>query len=443
MTCLKTFFLIVVTALPASAADTEADLIEAFSKCRSSLTNLRTLNEADRAAVTSLRTRFDRAQGEGSMSTKSAAARLQLSLWIEDVRSSEGQERISSDWKSLLESAPENGALASGFISWQAASGILVGQDLLAARRDLLNRFPGSTETALEVAAGLRREIDCAGAIEVLRGLGDDAPSKAKVLMAQAYFDENMFDEAATTLAQLNLEAIEDVAVRAQANNIVRQCEEIKSLWEAELAIRAIESEADNLPRVTIKTAKGSILIELFEDDAPNTVANFISLVRTDYYDGIAFHRFEPNFMIQGGCPNTKSGEGTYGTGGPGYTIADECSGDNARLHFADSVAMAKTSAPNTGGSQFYLNHRPTTWLNNRHTVFGRVLEGREVACKLRKDDLIEDIEIIRIREGSTYVPQVTADVISKIMEDESKSESNNQDGEAQSEEKSSEAISP
>ena len=202
----------------------------------------------------------------------------------------------------------------------------------------------------------------------------------------------------------------------------MRQCEEIKPLWEAELAVRAKEEAADNLPRVEIQTAKGSILIELFEDDAPNTVANFISLIQSDYYDGIAFHRFEPNFMIQGGCPNTKSGEGTYGTGGPGYTIADECKGDNARLHFADSVAMAKTSAPDTGGSQFYLNHRPTTWLNNRHTVFGRVLEGRDVACKLRKDDLIEDITIVRLREGSTYVPQTIADAKAPAATDEEKS---------------------
>ena len=85
---------------------------------------------------------------------------------------------------------------------------------------------------------------------------------------------------------------------------------------------------------------------------------------------------------------------------------------------------MAKTSAPDTGGSQFYLNHRPTTWLNNRHTVFGRVLEGREVACKLRKDDLIQDITIVRLREGSTYVPQTVADAKAPAPTDEGKSKS-------------------
>ena len=92
---------------------------------------------------------------------------------------------------------------------------------------------------------------------------------------------------------------------------------------------------------------------------------------------------------------------------------------------------MAKTSAPNTGGSQFYLNHRPTTWLNNRHTVFGRVLEGRDVACKLRKDDLIEDITIVRLRDGSTYVPQKIADekVPAATNEDKSKDEGEAKEG--------------
>ena len=403
MRCFQTVLIALFATLQAKGAESESELMGEFRRCLRSLSNLRSLSGSDQVTISNLRARFDASSG---LSAEGSAATLQLSLWIEDDASVEGQGRIQQDWQTLLAATPENSAVASGYINWQARVGLLEGPALLEARRSLLTRFPGSTEMGLEVAEGLRREIDCQAAIEVLVNLGEDAPAKAKVLLAQAYFDENRFGKASEVLAAINLEAIEDVAVRAQANNIVRQCEEINPLWEAELAIRAKEEAADNLPRVEIQTAKGSILIELFEDDAPNTVANFISLAQTDYYDGIAFHRFEPNFMIQGGCPNTKSGEGTYGTGGPGYTIADECKGDNARLHFADSVAMAKTSAPDTGGSQFYLNHRPTTWLNNRHTVFGRVLEGRDVACKLRKDDVIEDIAIVRLRDGSTYVPE-------------------------------------
>ena len=415
MLCFQTLLIALSATVQAKGAESESDLMDAFGQCRGSLSNLRSINESDQTAISNLRARFDAFNG---LSVKGAAATLQLSLWIEDSSSTDGRERIQQDWQSLLAAAPENGALASGYITWQASVGMLKGPSLLEARRSLLDRFPESTETALEVAAGLRREIDCQAAIDVLLKLGNDAPIKAKVLLAQAYFDENMFGEASKVLATMNLEAIEDVAVRAQANNIVRQCEEIKPLWDAELAVRAKEEAADNLPRVEVRTPKGSILIELFEDDAPNTVANFISLIQNDYYDGIAFHRFEPNFMIQGGCPNTKTGEGAPGTGGPGYTIADECKGDNARLHFADSVAMAKTSAPDTGGSQFYFNHRPTTWLNNRHTVFGRVLEGREVACQLRKDDLIQDITVVRLRDGSTYVPQTISEANASPVED-------------------------
>ena len=420
MRYVQTLLFTLCPTLHAAGSESELELMDAFAKCRSSLTNLRNINDSDRAAMSELRTRFDTS---GELSSKTAAATLQLSLWIEDASTPNGQSRIQQDWQTLLIAAPESGDLASGYISWQASVGILEGSALLEARRSLLDKFPDSPETAFEVATGLRREIDCQAAIEVLRNLGESAPAKAKVLLAQAYFDENMFDEASGVLAAMDLEGIADVAVRAQANNIVRQCEEIKPLWEAELAVRSKEQDADNLPRVQIQTPKGSILIELFEDDAPNTVANFISLVQSDYYDGIAFHRFEPNFMIQGGCPNTKSGEGTYGTGGPGYTIADECNVDNARLHFADSVAMAKTSAPNTGGSQFYLNHRPTTWLNNRHTVFGRVLEGRDVACKLRKDDRIDDIVVVRLRNGSAYVPVTIAETTDAAGEDSGKAD--------------------
>ena len=161
---------------------------------------------------------------------------------------------------------------------------------------------------------------------------------------------------------------------------------------------------------IIFETSIGTFKGIFYNDKAPNHCLNFKKLANSGFYDGTKFHRVIPNFMIQGGCPNTKSGEGVPGSGGPGYTIADECKGDNARMHFADSVAMAKTSAPNTAGSQFYLNHRPTTWLNKRHTVFGRVLEGRDVACKLRKDDVIEGIEIIRLRDGSSYTPKTSLD---------------------------------
>jgi cyclophilin family peptidyl-prolyl cis-trans isomerase len=154
-----------------------------------------------------------------------------------------------------------------------------------------------------------------------------------------------------------------------------------KQAWQKEQAIRAAEAKADDLPRVLVKTAKGDIEFELYENEAPNTVANFISLLEKGYYKDTPFHRVLPQFMAQGGDPT-----GTGG-GGPGYTIPDECREPNARVHFRGCLSMAKTAAPNSGGSQFFLTFRPTHHLDGQHTVFGRVVKGMEVLAKLQRRD--------------------------------------------------------
>jgi cyclophilin family peptidyl-prolyl cis-trans isomerase len=151
--------------------------------------------------------------------------------------------------------------------------------------------------------------------------------------------------------------------------------------WEAEQAIRAEEAKADDLPRVKLTTTKGDVVIELFENEAPESVANFITLVKKGYYDGVTFHRVLPLFMAQGGDP-----DGT-GMGGPGYTIRDEQRAPKARLHFRGSLSMANTGQPNSGGSQFFLTFVPTTFLDGRHAVFGRVIEGMDVAASLKRRD--------------------------------------------------------
>jgi peptidylprolyl isomerase/peptidyl-prolyl cis-trans isomerase B (cyclophilin B) len=118
--------------------------------------------------------------------------------------------------------------------------------------------------------------------------------------------------------------------------------------------------------------------VELFEDQAPNTVASFISLVEKGFYDGILFHRVIAGFMAQGGDPT-----GTGG-GGPGYRFKDELNTPEARMHFRGSLSMAN-SGPDTNGSQFFLTFRPTPHLNGRHTVFGRVIEGMDVLANLNR----------------------------------------------------------
>ncbi|MCH7751673.1 MAG: peptidylprolyl isomerase [Planctomycetes bacterium] len=125
----------------------------------------------------------------------------------------------------------------------------------------------------------------------------------------------------------------------------------------------------------------GEIAIELFAKEAPNTVNSFVFLAREGYYDGITFHRVIPGFMAQAGDPT-----GT-GSGGPGYTIRDEHRRPNYRKHFRASLSMANTGAPNSGGSQFFLTLVPTSYLDGKHTVFGRVIEGMENAASLKRRD--------------------------------------------------------
>jgi cyclophilin family peptidyl-prolyl cis-trans isomerase len=151
--------------------------------------------------------------------------------------------------------------------------------------------------------------------------------------------------------------------------------------WADEQKVRAAEADADDLPRVKLTTTKGDIVLELFENEAPQAVANFLTLAKQGFYDNAPFHRVLPLFMAQGGDP-----EGT-GEGGPGYTIRDEYRAPKARKHFRGSLAMARTQAPNSSGSQFYIAFVPTSMLDGGYTVFGRALEGVEIAAALRRRD--------------------------------------------------------
>jgi cyclophilin family peptidyl-prolyl cis-trans isomerase len=153
-----------------------------------------------------------------------------------------------------------------------------------------------------------------------------------------------------------------------------------KMAWAKEQAIREKEAAADDLPRVKLETSKGTIVVELYENEAPQSVGNFVSLVEKGFYDGLAFHRVLPGFMAQGGDPTGSGG------GGPGYKIFCECEKDVARKHFRGTLSMAHAGR-DTGGSQFFLTFRPTTHLNGRHTAFGRVIEGTDVLAKIQRRD--------------------------------------------------------
>ena len=132
---------------------------------------------------------------------------------------------------------------------------------------------------------------------------------------------------------------------------------------------------ASGRPRATLETSKGKIVIELYRDEAPKTVENFVTLANKGFYNGLTFHRIIPGFMIQGGDP---SGDGT---GGPGYTFEDEFVPE---LHHdsAGTVSMANRG-PDTNGSQFFITLAPTPWLDGKHTIFGHVVEGQDVVDQI------------------------------------------------------------
>ncbi len=144
--------------------------------------------------------------------------------------------------------------------------------------------------------------------------------------------------------------------------------------------------------KAIIKTSKGTINLSLHPEKTPVTVANFANLAIQGFYDGLSFHRVIDNFMIQGGCPL-----GT-GTGGPGYSFSDECTPD--LKHDKPGVLSMANSGPNTNGSQFFVTHVPTSWLDGKHTVFGAVEadSDMETVNAIRGGDRIESISI----EGDT-----------------------------------------
>jgi len=143
------------------------------------------------------------------------------------------------------------------------------------------------------------------------------------------------------------------------------------------------------MKQAVIKTSKGDMKVDFFENDAPKTVENFTKLAKDGYYDNLTWHRVIPNFVIQGGCPKGD------GTGGPGYTIDCELDGEN-QYHDKGVLSMAHAGR-NTGGSQFFVCHNRDNvkHLDRQHTVFGKVIEGLDVLDAIRQGDSIDTIEVI------------------------------------------------
>jgi len=138
-----------------------------------------------------------------------------------------------------------------------------------------------------------------------------------------------------------------------------------------------------------IETAKGTIQLKLYADKTPKTVKNFEDLAKAGFYDGLKFHRVIKDFMIQGGCPLGN------GSGGPGYEFEDEFHPD--LKHDGPGVLSMANAGPDTNGSQFFITHTATPWLDGKHTVFGRVIEGQEVVDAIRRGDKMISVKVLDV----------------------------------------------
>jgi cyclophilin family peptidyl-prolyl cis-trans isomerase len=198
-----------------------------------------------------------------------------------------------------------------------------------------------------------------------------------------AFFNDNDFENAEKHLKKAaaagDLDTGVPVAALAKRAQGLIEKFNMKESWENEQKLRENADKHQHLPRVKLNTTKGDITVELFEDQAPIATNNFVNLVEKKFYDGLKFQRVIPNFMAQAGDPKGDN------SGGPGYTIPDECFQDNHRNHFRGSLSMAHSSQRDSAGSQFFICFQPLPNLDGQYTVFGRVVEGFDVLAKLQR----------------------------------------------------------
>lgn len=230
-----------------------------------------------------------------------------------------------------------------------------------------------------------------------------DHPEKAVAELAGvAAFNANRFEES-----QKHLTAAKKAGtLGAGGERLLAMVPQYIGYWADEQRLRQAEDQARDLPRVRLETTAGNIEIELFEKQAPNSVANFVHLVESGFYNGTPFHRVIPGFMAQGGDPTGR------GSGGPGWAIKCECHRDDFRRHFRGTLSMAHAGR-DTGGSQFFLTFVPTPHLDGRHTAFGRVIDGWETLAKITRRDPDSDVEPTKITRATVtrkrdvkYVPE-------------------------------------
>ena len=378
------------------------DLERLLNRCqnlKTSISNQRGLLEGDMDAIRTLRD--DIAEWNADHKELALIAEeLQFTIWLREI------EEANELFEELSALQPNNSRIA---LAWAEFRLEQEGLDSYTVYTELINRFPNSSDIVMNWVNVLENQNQFPQAIAAMENLSEEQlqdPNTA-LAYAQLLYSDNRFNDAIEALNSVNQESENASPVTAsRIASVKTKYEEAIGHWQEEQSIRDVEDAAGDMPTARIITVKGPIELTLFEDHAPNTVANFITLAQDGFYDGTKFHRVLKKFMAQGGDPNSKDGaEGSPGSGGPGYTIKDEHLGDDFRRHFAGSLSMANRSAPNSGGSQFFITHLPTNHLDGRHTVFGRVTSGLDVVRNLEVDDEILSITITSKRNHD-YTPE-------------------------------------
>ena len=396
---LTTLYSLVIATTCFVAGNTPEKLLEQYRNACISIQNQRGLAPGDLDAIRQLRDDLHDLN-EDIDNFKTIAAELQITLWLDEP------QQCNSLFERLTSIQPDNTGIALAWVDF------MLGQenaDPNLIYQDLIERYPDSPEITIYWVKYLDSKNRFTDGISAIESLDDAAMKSPEMveLYASLLFADNRFDEAVAAIGQIAPELLaSDPLLSRRLGTLTDKYKTAATKWQKELSIRKVEEAADDLPRVQVITSKGPIVLELFEDHAPNTVANFISLAESGYYDGTRFHRVLSKFMAQGGDPNSREDtEGSPGSGGPGYTIKDEHTLDDYRNHFAGSLSMANTGAPNSGGSQFFLTHLPTTHLDGRHTVFGRILSGLKIARALEQNDDIVTI-IVTSKRDHDYTPE-------------------------------------
>lgn len=277
-----------------------------------------------------------------------------------------------------------------------------------AARDSAFERLSAFSANKDPVLLAWTRElIACADferALEVMQGhaFGPDRAVEARILLATCLVANNRYDEAQAALNSAPMQRSQDQLTRI--GNLTGVITKLRDLWNAEMVAMAADQRRGDLPVVEFVTPKGAITIELFEDQAPNTVGNFIEHVEAGTYNGTRFHRVLRGFGVQGGDPATATG-GVGGKSTGGWTIPDETSSEAKRAPLLGRLLVASQPDPTTtvpkphsGGCQFMILLTHGEDLQGQHTVFGRVTDGLDIARTLTQDDQIVTARVIRKR---------------------------------------------